>query len=161
MRVAPGQSFSRSRGRLTPWPILHLDVGTIEDVVAVYQPALIRLARYPGADEAESQRLLVRAWRSALATHQPETDAFRTTLFREAIVAVAALEPQDPRAPEEAVEADRFEPAGSRWEDWFTSDPTSFASFETDEASVERAQSVADEAIARLPFEQRVVLVLR
>jgi RNA polymerase sigma-70 factor (ECF subfamily) len=131
------------------------------DLVGSYQPVLVRLATFYGAEESEIERILIEAWRTALQAQKIGSEGFISALFRDLMVRVRTLEAAAQREPEPTVEADRFEPEDSRWAGWFTADPPSFAVFDRGGPAEAEARVAAAEALSRLPFGQRVVVVMR
>jgi DNA-directed RNA polymerase specialized sigma24 family protein len=126
-------------------------------------PMMLRIASFRGARRADVRRILVDAVRAAAAVAPEESER---VLLRTTIARTSALERETPRArdwkaeDEPAIDLRQVEPEGARWAGWFKAEPPSFTALERG-GSREEARQAAEDALSRLPFSQRVVIVLR
>jgi RNA polymerase sigma-70 factor (ECF subfamily) len=141
-------------------------VAAASDVALVVErayPLMLRIASFRGARRRDVRRILVDAVRAAATASPAERER---VLLRTTIAGTRTLERETPppakwkAVDEPAIDLKQVEPEGARWEGWFKTEPPSFAALERGRR-LEDAQRAADEALSRLPFPQRVVIVLR
>ena len=138
---------------------------SLASLIEKHQQTLERLASFRGAPQADVERIIVEAWEEAAASGAA-TAAVRDAVFRSVIVNVHELERElgepDLLDPEKvrAVEASRLEDRNSPFADYFLKMPVSFAGL-GDEQAAAGARAAAEEALAAVPFAERVVVALR
>ena len=113
------------------------------------------LAVLTGLDRFEARSSL-KTWIFRILTNRAKTRGMRE---RRSVPFSSLSDPADDDGP--AVDADRFEPGGSRWAGHWSTYPTRFGELPEEQLLSKEAAEVARAAIDALPENQRTVINLR
>jgi RNA polymerase sigma-70 factor (ECF subfamily) len=143
-------------------------------LVSEHQASFLRIARVWVRDPTSAEEVVQKTWLTALEslTSFEGRSSVRTWLYGILInvargharserrtIPMSSLEAEETAEAAPAVEPERFQPEGHRWEGHWTAAP---APFPSPDSALERAKlrSLLQSAIARLPPVQQEILVL-
>jgi RNA polymerase sigma-70 factor (ECF subfamily) len=152
------------------------DEAAFRDLVVRHQAAMVRVAAAYVPSRAVAEEVVQETWLAVLeGLHRFEgRSSLKTWMFRILInraktrgvrehrsIPVSAFHSDDDGDDDPSVDPERFLPADHRWAGHWAAPPESWRDLPADQLTAKETLAVVEEAIRRLPVQQRRVISLR